>query len=237
MDLRGYSSGTLTVAALRRHLGRLPLKYGLQRSDDLFRKEYLQSLRFNVNTIVDVGVRHGTRELYEAFPDCSFVLVDPQRDAEALLRHRPTRYAFVNKGLAAMPGRLLLKEQDGGKTGFLERTPLTSSPVLAEYEVDVTTLDQLLGSVPHTGPVGIKIDTEGYELEILKGLGAYWGATSFVICEASIRKRFFDSYQMSELIVYMLDHNFLFFNFLNPTSPQPRYYDVLFVPRSSHLFD
>ena len=225
------------MTTLRRHLALLADKYGSGRSTDLFRKAYLQSLGFDVTTIVDVGVQCGTPELYNAFPDCTFVLVDPQREAASLLRHKPAKYVFINKGLGASAGSLVLKEQAAGKTTFLQRTPLTASPILSEYEVDVTTLDQVLDSVNPAGPIGIKIDTEGYELEVIKGLNKYWNDTQFVICEASIKNRFVGSYHMSELISYMLDHNFLFFNFLNPTREQPRYYDVLFVPRGSHLFD
>jgi FkbM family methyltransferase len=184
-----------------------------------------------------VGVDSGTKPLYDAFSDCLFVLVDPRREAESLLEHKPDRYAYVNKGLAATTARGTLRVQEGGKTTFLERTALTASPTIAQYDVDTTTLDELLDSVDYTPPIGIKIDTEGYELEIMKGLKRHWDVVQFVICEASIRRRFVNSYQMSELISFMLQHDFVFFNFLNVVNPRPLYYDILFVPRTSHLFD
>lgn len=225
------------MIALRRLLGRVTRKFRSGQATDLFQKSYLQSLDFDVNTIIDVGVGHGTAELYDAFPNCRFVLVDPQREAASLLRCKPAKYIFVNKGLAASPGTLVLKEQEVGKTTFLQRTPLTQSPTLAEYEVQVTTLDELLDSLEFQGPIGIKIDTEGYDLEVIKGLNRYWSVVQFVICEASVRRRFVGSYQMSELVSHMLSQGFLFFNFLNPASVRPRYYDILFVPRESHLLE
>lgn len=210
---------------------------GYRRAQGLFESDYLKSLGFDVKTVIDVGVDSGTKPLYDAFDDCLFVLVEPRRDAESLLEHKPNRYVFVNKGLAARAVRRTLREQDGGKTTFLERTELTASPIIAQYEVDTTTLDELLESIESKPPIGIKIDTEGYELEIMKGLTRHWDLVQFVICEASIRRRFINSYQMSELISFMLQHDFVFFNFLNAVNPRPLYYDILFVPRTSHLFD
>jgi FkbM family methyltransferase len=225
------------MMAVRDALARLAGRLGYRRACGLFDSEYLRSLAFDVKTIVDVGVNQGTKPLYDAFGDCWFVLVDPRRDAESFLRHKPARYVFVNKGLAATVGRRTLLEQEAGKTTFLERTPLTASPTVAEYEVETTTLDELLDLIDCEPPIGIKIDTEGYELEIMKGLTKHWDRVQFVICEASIRRRFVDSYQMSELMSHMLQHGFMFFNFLNSVNRRPRYYDILLVRKTSHLFD
>jgi len=227
----------MNVAALRETVARSARRLGYRRSHDLFQSDYLRSLGFTVKTVLDIGVHLGTAPLYEAFDGCLFVLVDPQRGIEAQLRHRPARYVFVNKGLAAAPGRLTLREQEAGKTTFLERTELTAAPTVAEYEVETTTLDALLDSIDFVPPIGIKIDTEGFEMEVLKGLTRHWDAVQFVICEASIRRRFVGSYQMSELVAFMLGHDFMFFNFLNEVEAKPRYYDVLFAPRNSALFD
>ncbi len=225
------------MTVIREILARLASHLGYMRERELFENDYLRSLGFDVKTVIDVGVNRGTKPLYDAFDDCLFVLVDPRREAESFLRDKPGRYVFVNKGLAATAGRRTLREQEAGKTTFLERTALTASPTIAQYEVDTTTLDKLLDSIDCKPPVGIKIDTEGYELEIMKGLTRHWDLVQFVICEASIRRRFVNSYQMSELISFMLQHDFMFFNFLNIVKKRPRYYDVLFVPRTSHLFD
>jgi FkbM family methyltransferase len=225
------------MTVIRELLARLASHLGCRRARGLFESDYLRSLGFDVKTVIDVGVDSGTKPLYDAFDDCLFVLVDPRREAELLLQHKPDRYVYVNKGLASGASRRPLREQDGGKTSFLERTALTASPIIAQYEVDTITLDELLDSLDCNPPIGIKIDTEGYELEIMKGLTRHWDLVKFVICEASIRRRFVTSYQMSELISFMLQHDFVVFNFLNTANPRPLYYDILFVPRMSHLLD
>jgi FkbM family methyltransferase len=225
------------LSALPESLRLLAGRLGARLSRDLFRRDYLRSLKFDVKTIVDVGVHRGTKPLYEAFPDCLFVLVDPQRDCELMLLHRPARYVVVNSGLAAEAGRRVLFVQGAGKTTFLERTALTAAPTLASYDVDTMTLDMLLGSIAFEPPIGLKIDTEGFELEVLKGLDEYLSSVQFIICEASIRRRFVGSYQISELVAYLWRQGFVLFNFLNGPVERPRYYDLLFVPRTSPLLD
>lgn len=225
------------MTTVRAILASAAKQLGVRQAGGLFDSNYLRSLGFAVRTVVDVGVDRGTKPLYDAFPESQFVLVDPRRQAESLLRDRPPRYIYINKALAAAAEKRILREQEAGKTTLLDRTPLTKSPITAQYEVDVTTLDELLDHSDCKPPFGIKIDTEGYELEVLRGLTRHWSSVQFVICEASIRKRFVDSYQISELVSYMLEHDFLLFNFLSPVIERPRYYDVLFVPRESRLLD
>jgi FkbM family methyltransferase len=220
----------------RKPLGHLARMFGYRNRFDLFRSEYLKSLGFQVDTIVDAGVDYGTIPLYRAYADALFVLVDPRRDAPAMLQMKPGRYQYVNKALGASPGHLTFREQEEGKSSLLERTALTRSRVQAEYDVEVTTIDLLLDQIPRPGAIGIKLDTEGYELEIMKGVRKYKEAIEFVICEASIKKRFVGSYQFSELVAYMLEQDLLLFNFLNPPQPQPFFYDVIFVRRDSDLF-
>ena len=225
------------MRAFRATLARLAKQLELRRAGGLFESEYLRSLGFDVRTVIDVGVDRGTKPLYDAFNDCLFVLVDPRHQAESILRDKPGWYVFINKALAATAGQRILREQDAGKTTFLERTALTASPTIAQYEVDATTLDELLDLSDCKPPIGIKIDTEGFELEVIRGLTRHWDNIKFVICEASIRKRFVGSYQMSELVSYMLERNFMLFNFLNEVNQRPRYYDILFVPKTSHLLE
>jgi hypothetical protein len=51
----------------------------------------------------------------------------------------------------------LLLVQEAGKTTFLERTALTASPTCAQYEVDPTTLDELLDFKDCKPPIGVAI--------------------------------------------------------------------------------
>lgn len=205
------------------------------RPTSLLNAHYLASLNLAAGVIIDVGVWAGTSQLYEAFPDRPFVLVDPQRGAEDLLKSRPNHYRFVNKALGRHTGHALLTDS-GAKSSLLERTALTSEGHTVAYEVEVTTLDELIDDLCLTGPIGLKLDTEGYEIEIMSGLDRHAGKVEFAICEASVRKRFVDSYQFSDLVAFMRDKGLLFYNVLNGQQRHPLFYDVLFLKMGHQLF-
>lgn len=198
----------------------------------LFTPRYLRKIDPGVASIIDVGVNHGTPALYRAFGRLPFLLVDPQRDADARLTVRPRDYRFANLALGAAPGTLTIHEE-GGRSTALERTALTKARDTETYQAEVTTLDRLIDLYAPAGPIGLKIDTEGYELEVLKGLDRHAASIGFVICECSVRRRFVGGYAMADLVGALKAKGFDIFNFLNPPKEKPNFYDLLFL-RSDH---
>lgn len=198
-------------------------------------RQQLAVLRGTVETVIDVGVWRGTPALYEAFADCRFVLVDPQSAGEKLLTSSPKNFTFVNKGLGSEPGKLIMHESLA-KSTLHARTPLSASDRETDREVDLITLDQLFVEQNISGRVGLKIDTEGHEIEIIRGLDKFCDNIEFVICEVSVRDRFFNSYNFSELVEYFHARGFRFYNFMNRPVPQPRFYDVIFLKNGHVLF-
>ena len=164
----------------------------------------LRALATDPKTIIDVGVQSGTPPLYKAFNHLPFVLVDPQRGAETLLKHKPTNYQFVEKGLGAEPGVLTLREA-ASQSSFVERTERFGKeyPVEKEYQVPVTTFTELMRDLNAKPPYGVKIDTEGFELEVVKGMVGTMDQIDFLICETSIKRVYKDSYQFSELVAFL----------------------------------
>jgi FkbM family methyltransferase len=207
----------------------------------LLRRSYLVSLELEAKTIFDVGVRWGTRALYRAFPDRQFFLIDPQVEKDAILIDIPEHYTFLNVAVGAAEGRAILTEYAGNNRGMAtikERTALTATmPVAETYEIEITTLDSIIDRHKPEPPFGLKIDTEGYELEVLAGLTNRLDQFEFIICEASVRKRFVDGYTFAELVAAVHAKGFEFYNILSGISEKPRYYDCLFLRRDHRLFD
>lgn len=207
------------------------------RPHQVFGPRYFRTLAGDTATIIDVGVYKGTTYLYEAFSSLPFILIDPIKDGEAAMLDKPLSYTFVNKAVGAAPGKLVLYHQ-GAKTGFRERSALTRrGGPREEYEVEITTLDSILDELNPPGPLGLKIDTEGYEIDVIRGLQRWADRISFVICEASIRRRFVQTPLFSELIKELAARNFEFYTILNEVKRKPRLYDMLFLPRSHPFFD
>ena len=138
-------------------------------------------------TIIDVGAARGTPPLYDAFPDAHLVAIEPLRIPEydrRLDRLAAERGAEVHR-VAAGPA-------DGSAVMTIDRAPVRSSlleqdrPAAASQEVPVRRLDGLAGRWPE--PFGLKLDVEGYELEVLRGASAVLPRCMWVISEAHVRQ-------------------------------------------------
>jgi FkbM family methyltransferase len=158
-----------------------------------------------ISAIIDVGARQGTPKLYKLFPNTFFILIDPQDSGEAGIKRRPkSSYVFRNVAVGSKEGTLMLDEMNA-KSSPLQRTELTASTVPRQYKVKVSTLDKEIDALPANSkdPVGIKIDTEGYELEVVKSLNCNLSRLAFIVAEVSLKKRFESSYSFAEFINYM----------------------------------
>jgi hypothetical protein len=70
----------------------------------------------------------------------------------------------------------------------------------------MTTLDALLAEHHWEPPFGLKVDTEGYEQDVIKGAAELLGQTQFVIAEVNVTKRFEKSYSFAEFVGLMESH-------------------------------
>jgi hypothetical protein len=82
-----------------------------------------------------------------------------------------------------------------------------------EMQVDVLSLDDLVsaGEIPGI-PEVLKIDVEGYELEVLKGAGRLFGKTELVILEVSLY-RFWGQPVFHEVVAWMADRGYVLYDF------------------------
>ncbi|WP_146587069.1 FkbM family methyltransferase [Puniceibacterium confluentis] len=148
--------------------------------------------------VVDVGVGRGTPWLYGAFPDSAFLLVDPMHECrEDVARLYPTMQSeFVETALGDAPGEAQLNIPLRGEAvrGNMASLLNRSDEHLAKIDswqtrtVPVTTLDRLLADRP--GRIGLKIDTEGAEANILRGATSILPRCDFVVLELSLSHRF-----------------------------------------------
>lgn len=190
-------------------------------------------------TVFDVGVGYGTYPLYEAFPNARFVLVEPLRNYENTIKKITEKYNcdVFYKAVSDFQGiqEMTIDTRDMEKSSFDDRTPLTrTGNQLEKLEVEVTTLDTIFGECTDLKkPFLLKIDTEGHELKVLQGATSLLQVTDTVIAEVSIARRFEDSYQFEDLILFMMDNGFSLLTFLDITHARgelrPRYADIVFT--------
>ena len=227
------------------------LGYGIHRttkanSNSLagFNSSYLARI-CQPQTVFDVGVGYGTYPLYEAFPNAKFILVEPLRHYEGTIDEIARKYDcdIFYKAVSDREGFLELEvdTREPERSSFATRTSLTKTENRIEaQEVELTTLDKISEEYPDLKkPILLKIDTEGHELNVLRGSTALLQITDVVIAEVSIAKRFEDGYQFEDIVLFMKEHGFYLLGFLNITHPEgelrPRFADIVFKRQEKDL--
>ncbi len=143
---------------------------------------HLRGLGLQPATVVDVGVAHGTPALYDAFPDAHLVLIEPLV---------PEYADSINAVLAARPGQWIQAAagpQPGEMTIEVHTAPVLSSSKGVGGQprtVPVTTVDAAVASAP-AGPVVLKVDVEGAELEAIAGAADTLARAELVLLEVAL---------------------------------------------------
>lgn len=210
---------------------------GFYVSEERYSARYLARYGFQIETFIDVGVFRGTPVFYDLFRNRKMVLFDPQpgtleRVGPALER-RGIDFEFISKALGAAAGSLHLAV-NGPSSSLLER--IGGRQALETVDVDVVPLDDVMRQRGYTGPFGIKIDTEGFEIEVIRGATETLKETVFVFAEASLRRRFKGGYAFSDLINEMAKNGFHVAEVI-PHAAHNRLADVLFVRTDSPSLD
>ena len=176
-----------------------------------------------VRTLVDVGVGdNGTPWLWKRFSGAKLLLVDPLRECRP--DPMPPNASFVEAALGAEERNATINIAPRvSQSSLLERTALTHKGAPVEKrEVRMRRLDDVVEGEP---PFGLKIDTEGYELEVLKGGEDTLAMTRFLIMEVRFRKSFEGSYSFAEVIGFLSERGFAVSAILNPND---RMCDMIF---------
>lgn len=140
--------------------------------DELMVEEMDSFLRFSApcRCLLDIGALYGAFALtFASRPGCSAWAVDPSPEAFAVLDHHRRvnpnlRLTTVNCAMGGRDGTLLMKHE----WIHLVASPAARPAAQDEVEVRVCTLDAFVAE-QRCEPDCIKIDTEGYELEVLRG--------------------------------------------------------------------
>lgn len=199
-------------------------------------EKMLHLISRNVKEVIDIGVHTGTPTLYNALPGVRFVLVDPMQNAEARLQAKPGNYTYLNIGVSNEPGHLELSV-DGAWSSFLTRTQLTTRGARPLHRAEVQTLDWVIENHLESDAIGVKVDVEGFEGQVVEGLKTQAHRVRFIILEASILRRFEGAADFSELSALLLARGFHLYNIMNPVAwPAPRYYDAVFLRKDDPLF-
>lgn len=196
---------------------------------------YLRGYGNDVHTVIDVGAAHGTPNLYRAFRNKRFVLIEPLKEYEKELRNLGLLESYIFNcaaGDADGTAEITVNTDSMTKSSMLNRT--TDIPGFQKQatkrNIDVRKIDGLMKENPEIfkPPFILKIDTEGYELLALKGAQEVLRLTNYVIAEVSVQKRFEESYTFAELIRFMDTQAFDVYDILH-VNQRPNDFGVLYM--------
>jgi FkbM family methyltransferase len=117
---------------------------------------------------------------------------------KSILDHREGVVEWTALGATAGENWINVAERPT-QSSFHNRTALTAKKLVDTRRVPITTLDTLIEDLNPPRPFVIKIDTEGSELDVIRGGRTTLESTDAVIVEASVAERFEGGYRFREL--------------------------------------
>ncbi|RTZ47584.1 FkbM family methyltransferase [Candidimonas sp. SYP-B2681] len=200
----------------------------------------------DVGTLIDVGVAYGTPDLYRNLEPSHVVLIEPipyfKTEIERLQNKFPSSQYFP-VGLSSSDGTAIINYRRDAPilTSLLESSALrnTGGEDIENLEIEIKRLDSLFHEIERSsGAVLLKIDTEGFELEILKGSVESLQYIKYLVIELSVIERFNDSYTCEELVTFLQMQNFVLYTCLSASVDDQgfcRVVDAVFINRDLHL--
>lgn len=191
------------------------------------------SLLQSVNTVIDVGIGDkGSPFLYSYFPNARFISIDAliecKQVVERALADSTEQNLFIHTALGSSAGHIDINvSRKLSRSSVLERTsiPDQSYDITERRRVRLETLDAVTASLDLKSGILIKIDVEGFELEVLKGSTELLAKTKYVMIEAPSSKNFQCSYTFLELAIFMKELSFDYFLIVKSDIP---HFDVCF---------
>jgi FkbM family methyltransferase len=140
---------------------------------------------FHPRTVVDVGASNGqwSRECLHVFPDPQYLLIDPLEENRAPLDRFAQAHSRASfwMGVAGPEDGLIDLNAHGDQSSVLSSTDFASAP----RKVPMRSLDSFIEPLSLQGPVMLKADVQGFELEVLRGAKQLLAMTELLLLETS----------------------------------------------------
>lgn len=173
---------------------------------------YLRKLsQLNVESVLDIGAHLGefTLSMYELFPNAKYHMIEANSNCETSLQK--INFATYDISLLSDVERdvcYYMNKNDLTSTGnsyYRELTDHFNDENVIETFVKAKTLDTLL---PNMNFNFIKLDTQGSEIDIIKGGNDLLKSADYILMECSIVEYNKNSPKISDVIDYMISIGF-----------------------------
>ena len=187
-------------------------------------------------TVFDIGVAYGTHELYRAFPDAYYHLIDPTYESLHHMRRlgRRLRCEIHAVALGNREGETTIEIRPDiqGATLLEDFTP---REIVRHDRVPMRRFDSLFGEIAQ--PALAKIDVQGAELMVLEGMTGRLGSLDAVLVETSTIASVRGGAEVHDVVQFMHGHGFALADVLGmtrrPLDRATAQLDLLFLPEGS----
>ena len=197
-----------------------------------------------VSSIVDVGADLGTWSVWSRFPQADQLLIEPRQECLPVLeKHaRDCQARGVEVQIACVAAgevegcaefQVAAKGESSSLLGPADHTKPTQT-----VQVPVKTIDGLIREHPLPHPIFLKIDAEGYDLQVLRGAVETLPKCSIVMIEGTPKQRQAGACKMSELLNFMESRDWVLFDIISLHYDEDNmldHFDLLFVPAGSSV--
>lgn len=171
-------------------------------------KNVIEQYKVPVDIIYDIGACIGTwteQYKHEVSKNSKFYLFEANKECQKYLKNYNS-YLCVLSNTEKKTVYYTNGGIDTGESLYLENTKHYTNPV--EVEVRTTTLNKICYSENIPMPDLIKIDTQGSELDILKGGENIWTQASFLILELPFIEYNKKSPNINQILKYLASFGF-----------------------------
>ena len=173
----------------------------------------IADLGFSPKFCLDIGAFEGywTREFKQIFPDCSVMMFEGQQLKEKALTETKNLYKNVDYTIALLGANEYVVTFNIYETASSILPEHHNTNAISETR-NLSTLDKILEKSCYEKPDFIKIDTQGYELEILKGGVKTIAYAEFVLLEVSFLDIYIDCPLVIDIINFMKEQGFVVYD-------------------------
>lgn len=198
----------------------------------------LRGANFIPLTVIDVGVAYGTPWLYEAFPKAKFHLVDPTRESRPYMEAWAKKIdaEIYNVGLGDRDAELSIsvRPDHSGSSLFVE---VGDCQISTTYNVPIRRFDKIFHEFPR--PSLCKVDVQGAELMVLRGMGDRIYDIDVFVIETSLIATLEGAPEFAEIVDVMRDYGLALYDIVGlnrrPLDRALAQIDAVFVREASPL--
>jgi FkbM family methyltransferase len=190
-------------------------------------------------TVFDIGVAFGTWELYKMYPEAHYHLIEPAKEG----------WPYMEKIQRYMKGRaelhfIALSDHDG-MANFAIHKDLLGSSMMTDFndKANVVRFDTVpMRRFDHMfpkfrTPALVKIDVQGAELMVLRGMEGVIDKVAAVIVETSTLSTVKDGPEVRDIISLMSEYDFVLADVMGmlrrPLDDMTAQLDLLFIPNNA----